>query len=81
MMGCASIFDKEKNVKVFRVVMERKNVLPETCKRSKKIVRIDHRYAAETIKEVWADLMRNGEEHLVIKIIEEHPAITMLGKE
>jgi hypothetical protein len=73
-------------VKIFRVVTERDGettAVPGTGKRSTEIERMDHRYAAETITEVWdaIDWLRNDQEQTVIAIIEEHPAITILGKE
>jgi len=71
-------------MKIFRVVTERDGettVTPGTGIRSTEIQRMDHRYAAETITEVWdaIEWMRNDQEQTVIAIIEEHPAITILA--
>jgi len=70
-------------MKIFRVVTERTGettAASGTGIRSTEIQRMDHRYAAETITEVWdaIEWIRNDQEQTVIAIVEEHPAITIL---
>lgn len=72
-------------MKIFRVVTERDGettATPGTGIRSAEIQRVDHRYATETMAEVWdaIECLRNDQEQTVIAIIEEHPAVIILGK-
>lgn len=71
-------------MKVYRVVAERDGATTrKPGEVSVEIVREDYRYAAESMQQVWdaiADL-RNDPERTLIAIVEEAPAITVLGSE
>ena len=68
-------------MKVFRVVTERDG---ETTKEQGKVVtelvREEYRYAAESIQVVWDGIawLRDDPERVLIGIVEEAPAITVL---
>lgn len=69
-------------MKVYQVVYEHDGATTsEPGVRSTEINRVVARYAAEHIDEVWKAIewLRNDEEQTIIAIIEEHPAITILG--
>jgi hypothetical protein len=70
-------------MKVYRVVYEEDGeTTAEPGKQSTEIRRMELRYAANTMKEVWGaiDWLLNDEgDRTVIAIIEEAPAITVLG--
>ena len=68
-------------MKVYRVVYEEDGeTTTEPGKRATEIRRVDLRYAAEKINQVWEaiDWLLNDEERTVIAIVEESPAITVL---
>lgn len=69
-------------MKVYRVVAERDGATTrKPGEVSVEIMREDYRYAAESMQQVWdaiADL-RNDPERTLIAIVEEAPAITVLG--
>lgn len=68
-------------MKVFRVVTDRDGeTTKEPGKTSTEIVREEHRFAAETMEEVWdaLDWLRNCTDRTLVAIVEEHPAITVL---
>lgn len=72
-------------MRVFRVVTEKggettKEHTLDGGKISTEIVRVDRRFAAESISDVWNaldDFVDQDTEHL-IGVFEEHPAITVL---
>lgn len=69
-------------MKVFRVVTERDGYTVKAPGVSETEVRqVDRRYAAKTIEEVWnkIEAIRNDPEEKLIAIIEEHPAISVIG--
>jgi len=69
-------------MKVYRVVTERDGAATkEPGKVSVELLREEFRYAANTMQEVWdaIEWMRNDTEHTVIALIEEAPAVTVLG--
>jgi len=69
-------------MKVYQVVYEHDGeITAEPGKQSIEINRVTVRYAAEHIAEVWEAIewLRNDEEQTIIAIIEEAPAIIMLG--
>ena len=70
-------------MKIFRVVTERSGYVVKAPGVSEsEIIRVDRRYAAETMEEVWAaiyDILRNNEEEDLIAIIEEFPSVTILN--
>jgi len=69
-------------MKVYRVVTERDGATTkEPGKTSTELLREEHRYAAETMQEVWdaIDWLRNDPERVLLAVIEEAPAITVLG--
>lgn len=69
-------------MKVFRVVTERdERTIKEPGVTETIIRREEYRYAAEKIQQVWEAIqpMLSDEECLVIAVIEEHPAITLLA--
>ena len=68
-------------MKVYRVVTERDGeITKEPGKTSMELLREEHRFAAETMKEVWdaIDWLRNDPERTLLAVIEEAPAITVL---
>ena len=68
-------------MKIFRVVTERSGYVVKAPGVSEsEIIRVDRRYAAETMEEVWAAIsdIRKDEEEDLIGIIEEHPSVTVL---
>ena len=68
-------------MKVFRVVTERDGATTkELGKTSTELLREEHRFAAETMQEVWdaIDWLRNDPERTLLAMIEEAPAITVL---
>ena len=72
-------------MKIFRVVTQRDGettAVPGSGKRTTEINQIDRRYAAETIEEVWEEIIdiRQDEDETLIAIVEEHPAIQIIGK-
>jgi len=69
-------------MKVYQVVYEHDGETTTALgKKSTEITRMVIRYAAEHIAEVWEAIewLRNDEEQTIIAIIEEAPAITVLG--
>lgn len=69
-------------MKVYRVVTERDGeTKKEPGKTSTELLREEHRFAAETMQEVWdaIDWLRNDPERVLLAVIEEAPAITVLG--
>lgn len=69
-------------MKVYRVVTERDGeTKKEPGKTSTELIQETHRYAAETMQEVWdaIDWLRNDPERVLLAVIEEAPAITVLG--
>ena len=69
-------------MKVYRVVYEEDGeTTAEQGKRSTEIRRVEVRYAANTINQVWEaiDWLLSDEERTIIAILEEAPAITVLG--
>jgi len=69
-------------MKVYQVVYEHDGeTTTEPGKKSTEIKRVVARYAAETMAEVWdaIEWLREDEEQTIIAIIEEAPAITVLG--
>lgn len=70
-------------MKVYRVVTELDG---ETTKQpgrtSTELLREEHRFAAETMQEVWdaIDWLRNDTERVLLAVIEDAPAITVLAK-
>lgn len=68
-------------MKIFRVVIDRnEETANEPGNRTTKIVRQELRFAAETIQHVWdgIEFVRRDNEVVIIAIIEEAPAITIL---
>jgi hypothetical protein len=69
-------------MKVYRVVTERDGeTTKEPGRTSTELLREEHRFAAETMQEVWdaIDWLRNDPERVLLAVIEEAPAITVLG--
>lgn len=69
-------------MKVFRVIVERDGpVTKSPGVTSVEVRREEHRFAAETIQQVWVaiDYLHNDPEALLIAIVEDHPAITVFG--
>ena len=69
-------------MKVYQVVYEHDGVTTTAPgKKSTEITRMTLRYAAEHIDGVWEAIewLRNDEEQTIIAVIEEHPAISVLG--
>ena len=70
-------------MKVYQVVYERDGeTVAEPGKRSTEIQRMVIRYAAGHIEEVWEAIewIRGDVELTLVAILEESPAITVLGK-
>ena len=68
-------------MKIFRVVTEQDGeTIKEPGKLTTELRREELRYAAETMQEVWKAIewILNGEEKIVIAIIQEAPAVTVL---
>lgn len=68
-------------MKVFRVVVERDGeTTREPRKVSTEVIRDSYMYAANDINDVWDSIewLRNDPERLVVAIIEESPAITVI---
>ena len=69
-------------MKVFRVIDEQDGATTkEPGKIATEIIRSEHRYAANTIQEVWDAIawLRNDPERTVIAVIEEAPSIIVLA--
>jgi hypothetical protein len=69
-------------MKLFRVVTQEDGLTTkESGKSTTNIIQLDHRYAAENIEEVWLAIewLRDDPERTVLAIIEEAPAITVIG--
>jgi len=69
-------------MKVYQVVYEHDGeTTTEPGEKSTEIKRVVARYAAETMSEVWdaIEWLREDEEQTIIAIIEEAPAIVVLG--
>ena len=70
-------------MKVYRVVYEEDGeTTTEPSKRATEIIRIELRYVAENISQVWEaiDWLLNDREKRLIALVEESPAITVLGE-
>lgn len=68
-------------MKVFRVVVERDGeTTREPGKTSTEVIRDSYMYAANNINDVWDSIewLRNDPERLVVAIVEEFPAITVI---
>lgn len=68
-------------MKVFRVIVERDGeTTREPGKTSTEVIRDSYMYAANDINAVWASIewLRNDPERLVVAIVEEFPAITII---
>jgi hypothetical protein len=69
-------------MKIFRVVTQRDgNTVKAPGISETELKQVDRRYAADTMQRVWDEIeaIRNDPEEDLIAIIEEHPAITVLG--
>lgn len=69
-------------MKVYRVVTEREGIkTTEPGRTTTQMLQEELRYAAETMQEVWEaiDWLRNDPERVLLAVIEEAPAITVLG--
>lgn len=69
-------------MKVYRVVTERDGeTKKEPGKTSTELLREEHRFAAETMQEVWDAIgwLRDDPERVLLAVIEEAPAIKVLG--
>lgn len=68
-------------MKVFRVIVERDGeTTREPGKTSTEVIRDSYMYAANDINAVWDSIewLRNDPERLVVAIVEEFPAITII---
>lgn len=69
-------------MKVYRVVTERDGVTVKAPgATSTEVIREEHRYAAETLQQVWDAIawIRDDPERDLIALHEEHPQIDVLG--